>query len=106
MTRTAVATANDAERAIAFRKEASAGNPRLDQCPACGEMGAAEWLQAPDRLHGRQQKYLLLRCPACSVVWLSQPPKPSEMHLHYTNAYHQLISAGGENSPQRWRARK
>jgi SAM-dependent methyltransferase len=28
------------------------------------------------------------------------------MHLHYTDAYHQLISAAGENSPVRWKARK
>jgi SAM-dependent methyltransferase len=28
------------------------------------------------------------------------------MHLHYTNAYHRLISAGGENSPARWSDRK
>jgi SAM-dependent methyltransferase len=28
------------------------------------------------------------------------------MHLHYTDAYHKLISAGGRNSPARWRARR
>jgi SAM-dependent methyltransferase len=28
------------------------------------------------------------------------------MHLHYTEAYHKLISAGGQNAPHRWRARK
>ena len=28
------------------------------------------------------------------------------MHLHYTDAYHKLISAAGENSPHRWRDRK
>ena len=28
------------------------------------------------------------------------------MHLHYTDAYHQLISASGLNSPHRWRDRK
>ncbi len=44
--------------------------------------------------------------PGCSLVWLSHPPKPEDMHLHYTDAYHKLISAGGQNSPQRWRDRK
>ena len=47
-----------------------------------------------------------MRCPACSLVWLSHPPKPAEMHLHYTDAYHRLISGAGENSPVRWRDRK
>jgi SAM-dependent methyltransferase len=28
------------------------------------------------------------------------------MHLHYTDAYHRLISAGGQNSPERWGFRK
>lgn len=77
----------------------------IDECPICGKTGAREWLQAPDRFHGRQEKYTLLRCPSCSLVWLSQPPNPGEMHRHYTDAYDRLISAAGQNSPQRWRDR-
>src|SRR5437667_8307236 len=83
-----------------------AGGRCPEPCPVCGRTGAQEELRAPDRLHGKQEKYTLVRCPACSVVWLSNPPMPSEMHLHYTSAYHKLISAGGENSPHRWQARK
>ena len=64
------------------------------------------WLSGRDRLHGRQERYALVRCPECSLVWLSRPPKPEQMHLHYTDAYHKLISAGGQNSPHRWRDRK
>jgi SAM-dependent methyltransferase len=75
-------------------------------CPSCGQSGAREWLRAPDRFHGRQEKYTLTRCPGCSLVWLSAPPQPSEMHLHYTSAYHKLIAAAGQNAPLRWRARK
>jgi len=75
-------------------------------CPLCGQTGAREWLQGPDRFHGRKERYTLVRCPGCSLVWLSRPPKPEEMHLHYTEAYHRLISEGGQNSPERWRDRK
>jgi 2-polyprenyl-3-methyl-5-hydroxy-6-metoxy-1,4-benzoquinol methylase len=78
----------------------------VEQCPVCERVGAQEWMRAPDRLHGRQEKYALARCRACSLVWLTNPPKPSEMHLHYTDAYHTMISAVGQNSPHRWRARK
>jgi SAM-dependent methyltransferase len=74
-------------------------------CPACGQAGAGEWLRAPDRFHGRHERYTLLRCPVCSLVWLTKPPKPEEMHKHYTDAYDGLISASGENSPRRWRDR-
>ena len=77
-----------------------------EPCPICGQAGAQELLRGPDRFHSRQEKYTLARCPTCSLVWLSHPPKPEEMHLHYTDAYHRLISAGGQNSPGRWRARK
>lgn len=77
-----------------------------EPCPICGHTGAQEWLRAPDRLHGRQEQYTLVRCPGCSLVWLDHPPKPEEMHSHYTDAYDKLISAGGQNSPQRWPFRK
>lgn len=71
----------------------------------CGHVGARQWLQAPDRFHGRLQLYTLVRCPACSLVWLAHPPRPEEMHEHYTEDYHRLISAAGENSPRRWQDR-
>lgn len=98
-----------AERGSGANREDQAGpiaDGDLEHCPVCGQAGAREWLRGPDRLHGRQEQYRLARCPACSLVWLSNPPAPSEMHLHYTDAYHKLISAGGRNSPYRWRARK
>ena len=75
-------------------------------CPVCGGSGAQEYLHGPDRFHGRTETYTLVRCPACAVVWLSHPPQPPEMHQHYTNAYHRLISAAGQNTPTRWKERK
>ena len=84
----------------------SSKNQGHEPCPVCGQAGAQDWLRGPDRFHGRQEKYTLMRCPACSLVWLSNQPRPAEMHLHYTDAYDKLISASGQNSPHRWRARK
>jgi 2-polyprenyl-3-methyl-5-hydroxy-6-metoxy-1,4-benzoquinol methylase len=74
-------------------------------CPICGQTGAREWLCAPDRLHGRPDEYTLARCEACSLVWLINPPRPEEMHLHYTDAYHRLISSAGDPA-KRWKERK
>lgn len=89
------------------REEATARRDKaFEACPLCGETGAQEWLRAPDRLHGRRQNYTLARCPACSVVWLSDPPKADELYQHYTDAYHKLISEAGETSPWRWQSRK
>jgi SAM-dependent methyltransferase len=77
-----------------------------DRCPICKHEGQQEWLQAPDRFHGRQEVYRLVRCPGCSLVWLSNPPVPQEMHRHYTDSYHRLISKAGETSPHRWRTHR
>jgi SAM-dependent methyltransferase len=82
-----------------------AGSQRPESCAICGQAGAREWLQAPDRFHGRSQRYVLLRCSACSLVWLTHPPGAHEMHEHYTEDYHRLISAAGETSPRRWQRR-
>ena len=37
-------------------------------CPLCGQTGAREWLQGPDRFHGRKERYTLVRCPGCSLA--------------------------------------
>jgi SAM-dependent methyltransferase len=79
--------------------------PAAETCPSCGHCGAREWLRAPDRLHGRDVEYILVRCPSCFLVWLRNAPAPPEMHRHYTPAYDRLIAAAGENSPGRWRDR-
>jgi len=86
--------------------EAIEMNHNPEACPVCGKTEACEFLRGPDRFHGRKDQYTLVRCPACSLVWLSHPPEPAEMHLHYTAAYDRLISASGQNAPHRWRERK
>ena len=84
----------------------TAARQGIEPCPVCGHAGAREWLQAPDRFHGRRRDYELVRCSTCSLVWLTHPPRPDEMHEHYTDAYHSLISGAGEDSPARWGFRK
>ena len=76
------------------------------RCPACGHDEARFWLQGPDRFFGDAQLFSLLRCPQCALVWLDNPPKPDEMGKHYGPDYDRLISNCGENSPERWRARR
>jgi 2-polyprenyl-3-methyl-5-hydroxy-6-metoxy-1,4-benzoquinol methylase len=82
------------------------GGRGIEPCPVCGHAAARVWLQAPDRFHGRHRPYTLVRCPACELVWLSQPPPPEEMGEHYTGAYHRLISDAGETATFRWRDRR
>lgn len=77
-----------------------------EPCPVCGNAVTHEWLRAPDRLHGRSELYTLVSCGTCSLVWLSNPPRPTDMHLHYTDAYHRLISASGNDPAKRWMSRK
>ena len=70
---------------------------------ACRHAGVAPWTRPVPWQTGEVHAGAL---PACSLVWLRDPPKPAEMHLHYTAAYHKLISAAGETSPVRWEDRK
>ena len=78
--------------------------PSADSCPVCGSGGAVPWLRAPDRFHGRKETYPLVRCTACSMVWLQNPPKPEEMSYHYGADYHKLITTSGEvDTFKRWR---
>jgi SAM-dependent methyltransferase len=101
---TVPSTQTPASGAVATLKSAT---PRsADLCPVCGSSGGRLWLTAPDRFHGRHEEYALLRCPPCSLVWLSHPPKPEDMQQHYTESYDRLISASGQNSPFRWVDRK
>jgi 2-polyprenyl-3-methyl-5-hydroxy-6-metoxy-1,4-benzoquinol methylase len=101
------ATTPDGESGYAEDRNEGATRTLVDPepCPVCGHAGASKWLSGPDRLHGRREQYTLVRCAICSVVWLIHPPRPEEMHLHYTEAYDRLISAGG-NSPMRWEFRR
>jgi len=94
------------DQATQREKKAGSDGHSIERCPVCGHAGAREWLRAPDRFHGRQQRYVLVRCAACSLVWLPNPPRPDEMHEHYTEDYHRLISAAGETSPHRWLAHR
>jgi SAM-dependent methyltransferase len=86
-----------------------ANEPQSDRvsmfCPVCGQSRAQNWLQAPDRFHGRRKPYGLLRCPACLLVWLENPPLPEEMGGHYGKAYDRLIADGGAASAH-WKGRR
>jgi SAM-dependent methyltransferase len=89
-----------------MQQEAIEADVRTAQrCPACGHEGAVNWLQAPDRFHGRQQLYQLMRCRACSLVWLGNPPSPEEMGYHYGPDYDRAIAGAGED-PNHWRGRR
>lgn len=91
------------DEAIRRQDTAVSSHDAVEECPLCGQVHPRGWLSAPDRFHGRREPYLLVRCPGCSLVWLSNAPRGEEMHHHYTDSYHRLISASGETSPHRWR---
>lgn len=75
-----------------------------DTCPVCGDQGAREFLCGRDRFHGAAAVYRLLQCPSCSLVWLADPPSPSEMGAHYGADYDRSVAKAGD-SPERWKGR-
>src|SRR5665213_696216 len=74
-------------------------------CPVCGHSGAGSWLQAPDRFHGRLELFELFRCPSSSLVWLHDPPPPSDIGRHYGADYDRTITSGGAD-PEHWNWRR
>lgn len=83
-----------------------AGRPGAGRavCIVCGNSETEVCLQAPDRYHGRTDPYRLLRCRSCSLVWLDNPPAPSEMGMHYGPDYDRSVATAGKD-PRRWRER-
>ena len=73
-------------------------------CAACGSCNPAEYLSAPDRFHGRQDLYHLVRCRSCCLVWLENAPARDEMSTHYGPDYDRSVAAAGEE-PSRWQSR-
>lgn len=89
---------------IAEQKCSTKIKPGTPSCAVCGRNEFEEFLQAPDRYHGRLQRYRLLRCRACSLVWLDGPPAPEEMGTHYGPDYDRSVAVAGD-SPDRWKGR-
>jgi len=72
-------------------------------CPLCGYDRILHFLNATDRFHLRPELYTLLRCSACSCVWLADPPSPEEMPYHYSQDYHEVITSAAEHKEgKRW----
>lgn len=76
-----------------------------ESCPCCGSNETKEVLRAPDRYHGRREMYQLVRCSACHIVWLQDPPPPAEMWQHYGADYDRSVATAGAD-PNRWRERR
>jgi SAM-dependent methyltransferase len=74
-------------------------------CPICADPNPIPWLAAPDRFNGRRTQYQLLRCRACSVVWLNDPPSKFEMGNHYGSDYDRAIATASQ-SPDHWLPRR
>jgi SAM-dependent methyltransferase len=84
--------------------ETFAAQVSTPRCMGCNGDSSEELLRAPDRFHGRQDYYQLMRCPSCSLVWLKDPPSPERMGEHYGPDYDRSVAAAGD-SPARWSGR-
>src|SRR5215469_8048233 len=76
---------------------------RLD-CPACGCHQATLYLHSRDYFFLRRSTYELSRCPDCHLCWLTDPPRPQDLALHYGNDYDKAIKVPGDLYPNHWDA--
>lgn len=75
--------------------------PLGNDCACCGGRESTLWMMVPGTSEN-EPHYRLLRCPACSHIWLADPPNADEMGQYYGPAYHQAISGSGDWDPIRW----
>jgi SAM-dependent methyltransferase len=71
-------------------------------CACCGGIASTLWMTVPRPPQENKPDYRLLQCPACTHVWLADPPAPNELAEYYGPAYHQAISGSGDNDTVRW----
>jgi len=91
------------EVSVVFASEAKdTGRPT---CPICGTPNPLNWMAAPDRFHGREKEFQLLRCSSCSMVWLDDPPTKAKMGEHYGPDYDRTISTAAQ-APEHWFGRR
>lgn len=86
-----------ANEAIAV-SETPAKQKESPECPICGAPNPLKWLEGPDRFNGKKTVYELLRCSACSMVWLNEPPSKTEMGMHYGSDYDRTIAKASQAS--------
>jgi SAM-dependent methyltransferase len=70
-------------------------------CPCCTAAASRLWLRTRP-LSASEPSYTLLRCPACSHVWLADPPPPEQLARFYDPIYHQVVTRSGEMGLARW----
>lgn len=68
------------------------------KCPFCAAPHSEVWIEAPDRFNGRREQYRLLRCAACALVWLHDPPSETELGNHYGPDYDRTIANAAKGS--------
>ena len=76
-----------------------------DQCPCCGEFNSTLWIRVLERSDERVE-YDLLRCSACSHIWIGNAPTPERLALYYSLEYHQALEHSGDHDTQRWSRQK
>lgn len=54
------------------------------KCLFCGGSDNALWVKASDQFEANAEaKYIYVRCRACSLVWLTNPPDAAQLAEHY-----------------------
>jgi SAM-dependent methyltransferase len=87
------------QRSVEAETPHSGGN----RCISCGGDQSREFLVAPDRFYSRSTQYRLVQCLSCSLVWLADPPQPSEMGQHYGAGYDRFIRKATEvDAEEHW----
>lgn len=76
-------------------------NRRIGGCPLCGSKTPGYFLAAPDRFLNATKRYVLVRCPECQLVWLTDSPDEEDMSRHYGPDYDAFIKRATDSDDGR-----
>lgn len=72
-------------------------NMEKGSCAICGVQEGTLVVEGPDRLYGGSQRYRVLCCGSCGLLFLSPRPAVEEMHAFYPESYKENVPVSAQD---------
>lgn len=73
----------------------------VNSCDICGSQDQSFYLEVPDRLSPSGEKYTLVKCDRCGLIYLSERPGKEDLERYYDQEYYSDFQSSGATSTLR-----